>query len=148
MNKRNLLVAVISVFIVATLYVVLNPLTILSPTKPISTEPISTEPISYGQVTIEGEISCLQKKGNGAQTLECAIGLRDFSNRYYRLPNLDQFSKKDMFWGGQTVIITGNLSEEKSTGPDGNEYDVVGSINIEKLEITGIMEPPIEPDEY
>lgn len=90
--------------------------------------PITPIPKVSGQITIEGTIDCLPKKGN-QQTLECAIGLKSVDGKYYALTNLNQDDlESGKLSGGTHVIITGNR-----TGDFGGTYDIAGTIEVVSL---------------
>ena len=79
MNKKIIWITTIIIILIITgVYSVLNQ------QKSSSLQTI-TNPI-----TISGEISCLPKTGQGAQTKECAMGLKGIGidRRYYGLKNL------------------------------------------------------------
>lgn len=97
-------------------------------------ENLKQAPPVPGQITISGEIACLPKKGTGPQTMECAIGLKDQEGRYYGLKNLSQIDPDYKFSaGGKQVEVSGILNTEQSTGPDGNKYDTVGTIEVSSI---------------
>jgi len=81
-----------------------------------------------------GEITCLPKIGQGAQTMECAIGLKGQDGRYYGLKNLFKLDPEYKFSvSGLQVEVSGALSLEEIKGPDGNKYDVVGVIDVASI---------------
>jgi len=113
-------------------------------------EDITENPLPIpGPITIFGEItSCLPKKGSEQQTLECAIGLKGSDGRHYGLKNLFQHDPEYKFSvEGMRVEVSGTFSPEEMKGPDGNKYDVVGTVNvisIKKVEgntSVGIVQP-------
>src|SRR3989344_3172106 len=60
-----------------------------------------------GSITVSGEIACLPKKGSGAQTMECAIGLKALDGRHYGLKNLFQHDPEHKFSvGGLRVEVS------------------------------------------
>ncbi len=86
-------------------------------------------------VTVKGEIACLSKRGNGPQTMECAIGLKSFDGKYYSLKNLSKVDPDYAFsQGGVSVAVTGEFIADAPKGPDGNVYDVVGTIDVRQIE--------------
>ncbi len=93
-----------------------------------------TQPQGPEALTINGTIDCLPKKGSGPQTLECAIGLRDLSGKYYELRNLST-SDPDYKYstGGLKVEVTGLFSTEEISAPDANSYDVIGVIDVTSI---------------
>lgn len=96
-------------------------------------ENISGSP-SAGQIGIKGEIACLPKKGSSQQTMECAIGLLGDDGKYYALENLADFDTDFKYsQNGKKVDIYGNLTLKEITGPDGNPYDIAGSIRIDGI---------------
>ncbi|MBI2098596.1 MAG: Hint domain-containing protein [Candidatus Wildermuthbacteria bacterium] len=98
--------------------------------------PTSTpSPVPVGKpVTILGEITCLPKKGSGPQTLECAIGLKGEDGKHYALTNLFKYDPDYRFsTTGLQVEVVGVLSTEGVFGPDGNAYDIVGTIDIASI---------------
>lgn len=87
-----------------------------------------------GPITISGEITCLPKIGQGAQTLECAIGLKGADSQYYGLKNLFKFDPEYKFSrGGLRVEVSGTFSFEEMKGPDGNKYNIVGVIDVASI---------------
>jgi len=81
-----------------------------------------------------GEITCLPKIGQGAQTMECAIGLKGQDGRYYGLKNLFKVDPEYKFSvSGLQVEVSGTFSAEEIKGPDGNKYDVVGVIDVTSI---------------
>jgi len=66
--------------------------------------------------------------------MECAIGLRGTDGRHYSLTNLFQHDPEYKFsTTGLLVIVSGIFSLEVTTGPDGNKYDVAGSIDVTSI---------------
>jgi len=91
-----------------------------------------------GLITISGEITCLPKKGSGAQTMECAIGLKGTDGQHYGLKNLFKLDPEYKFSvGGLRVEVSGTFSPEEMKGPDGNKYDVVGVIDVTSIKEIG-----------
>lgn len=85
-------------------------------------------------ITISGEITCLPKIGRGAQTLECAMGLKGADGRYYGLKNFLKHDPEYKFSvSGLQVEVSGIFSLEEIKGPDGNKYDVVGVIDVTSI---------------
>lgn len=101
-------------------------------------------PIS-GPITISGEIACLSKIGGGAQTMECATGLKGTDDRYYTLKNLFKLDPEYKFSSsGLRVEVSGTFSREEVKSPDGNRYDVVGVIDVTSIkEIRTNPTPPL-----
>lgn len=94
-----------------------------------------------GPITLQGEITCLPKLGTGAQTMECAIGLKGTDGRHYGLKNLFALDPKYKFSvGGLKVLVSGIFRPEEIQGPDAAKYDVVGTIELTSIsEIDGIQ---------
>ena len=91
-------------------------------------------PPTPGPVTISGEITCLPKKGSGQQTMECALGLRGADGRHYGLKNLFQHDPEyKLSQPGLHVKVSGVFNPEEISGPDGNKYDVVGTIDVTSI---------------
>lgn len=93
-----------------------------------------------GPITISGEMACLPKTGQGAQTMECAMGLKGIGidRRYYGLKNLFKLDPEYKFSvGGMRVEVSGTFSPEEIKGPDGNTYDVVGVIYVTSIKEIG-----------
>ena len=87
-----------------------------------------------GPITVNGEITCLPKKGTGPQTMECAIGLRGLDGRHYGLKNLFKLDPEYKFSAaGLRVEVSGSFNPEEMQGPDGNTYDVVGIIDVTSI---------------
>ena len=90
-------------------------------------------PVS-GPITISGEMTCLPKTGQGAQTLECAIGLKGVDGQHYGLRNLPKLDPEYKFsTNGLQVEVSGIFSPEEIKGPDSNKYDVVGVIDVSSI---------------
>jgi hypothetical protein len=86
------------------------------------------------KVTVSGEMTCLPKTGTGAQTMECAMGLKSVDGNFYGLKNLSKFDPDNKFSvGGVKVEVTGLLSRVELKGPDGNNYAVVGVIDLTSI---------------
>lgn len=82
-------------------------------------------------ITITGKISCLPKVGDGPQTLECALGLLGDDGNYYGLKNLSEVDPNYMLTSANIKLeVTGTLVDEEMKGPDGNLYDIVGTIEV------------------
>ena len=107
-----------------------------------------------GPITISGEMACLPKIGQGAQTKECAMGLKGIGidRRYYGLKNLFKLDPEYKFSvGGLQVEVSGTFSPEDIKGPDGNTYDVVGVIDvtsIKEADSTSIPAPTTQSTRY
>jgi len=136
MNQKrfvNIIIIVILVVLIGTgTYFVLSRQAQLTPTPtPIPTpEAPKLEPI-----TVNGEITCLPKKGAGQQTLECAFGLKGLDGKYYGLKNLFKLDPEYKFTeGGLRVEVSGSFNSEEIKGPDGNKYEVVGTIDVTSIE--------------
>ncbi len=89
-------------------------------------------PNSPKEVVVRGEIVCLPKisKNYAPQTLECALGLKGEDGRFYGLRNLRMDEEGSAWEIGSRVEITGKLIYGKTKGPDGNKYDIIGTIEI------------------
>lgn len=88
-----------------------------------------------GPFTRTGEISCLPKKGNGPQTMECAFGLLGDDGFYYGIRNFtDDQPISEAIDGAKKVKISGNFTKEQLKGPDGNSYDIAGVIDVQSVE--------------
>lgn len=88
-----------------------------------------------GPFIMTGEISCLPKKGNGPQTMECAFGLLGDDGFYYALRNFaDDQPISEAIDGAKNLKISGNFSNERLKGPDGNSYDIAGVIDVQSVE--------------
>ena len=97
-------------------------------------------------VTIFGEMTCLSKIGQGAQTMECAMGLKGTDGRHYGLKNLFKLDPEYKFSvGGLRVEVSGMFSPEEMKGPDGNKYDVVGVIDVTFIKEVDIPKPSTTP---
>ena len=89
-------------------------------------------------ITISGETTCLPKTGQGAQTMECAMGLKGTDGRHYGLKNLFKLDPEYKFSvGGLRVEVSGTFSPEEIKGSDGNKYDVVGVIDVTSIKEIG-----------
>ena len=132
MNKKRFVNIIIIVIVVvlagAGAYFVLNRQAQLTPTP--TPTPTPEAPVS-GPITVNGEITCLPKKGTGSQTMECAIGLKGVDGRHYGLKGLFKFDPGYKFSvGGLRVEVAGVFNPEEMKGPGGNKYDVVGTIDV------------------
>ena len=95
-------------------------------------------PPASGPITISGEMTCLPKTGQGAQTMECAMGLKGTDGRHYGLKNIFKLDPEYKFSvGGLRVEVSGTFSPEEIKGPDGNKYDVVGVIDVTSIKEIG-----------
>jgi hypothetical protein len=118
--KRNNLLAglLIVIAIVAATVLVLRPDT--SEPKPSTNTPPTTS-----DQTFTGEAVCLPHKDTtGAQTLECALGIKLDDGTYYGLRserNLDGFEV------GKQLKVTGTLKAEES-----DRYQSVGTITVKQ----------------
>ena len=92
-------------------------------------------------ITVSGEMACLTKIGQGTQTMECAIGLKetDGRQRQYELKNLFKVDSEYKFSVvGLRVEVSGIFfNSEEIKGPDGNKYDVVGVIDVTSIKEIG-----------
>lgn len=89
---------------------------------------------TLGPITIEGEMTCLPKTGQGAQTLECLMGLKGIDGRHYGLKNLSKLDPTyKLSRDGLKVLVTGTFRPDELRGPDGNKYDVVGVIEVTSI---------------
>ena len=90
--------------------------------------------VPEAEITINGEIACLPKKGNGPQTMECAIGLLADDGSYYSLINMSKVDPDYKFSvGGLKVAVEGMFTSNNKTSPEVNRYDTVGSISVIKI---------------
>jgi hypothetical protein len=77
-------------------------------------------------VTVTGMPVCLPHKNSGAQTLECAIGVKTDDGFYYSLKNPSSgYLQISGIQFGKTAVITGVLLYEKST-----IYQTDGAITV------------------
>ncbi len=132
MNQKGfaniIIIMVIVVLVGAGAYFVLNRLAQQTPTPTPTPTP---EAPKSGPITVTGETTCLPKKGASEQTLECAIGLKALDGRHYGLKNLFKLDPEYKFSViGLRVEVSGIFSPEEMTGPDGNKYDAVGTIDV------------------
>ena len=81
---------------------------------------------SFGAVSMSGEIVCLPHRGGGAQTAECAIGLKGDDGAYYFLIGLNQQDLVAGKWAvGSQVMVSGTLA-----APQESVYAVAGAITV------------------
>lgn len=93
--------------------------------------PVPPGPGRQEQVTVTGEIDCLPKKGSGAQTMECAIGLRGADGQYYALKYQDGCDREPRFCVvGVPFVVSGIFS---LGAPADSTYDIVGSIEVTSI---------------
>lgn len=91
-----------------------------------------------GSITVPSEMTCLPKTGQGAQTLECAMGLKGKDGRYYELKNLSRLDPEYKFSVvGLLVEVSGTFSPEVTKGPDGNTYGEMGVIDVTSIKKVG-----------
>jgi len=86
-------------------------------------------------ITVRGTIACLPKRGSGAQTMECALGLQGQADDLYYA--LEDISKSDYVFPtgvGVEVEVSGIFIEEERFGPDGNPYNIAGVITITSIQ--------------
>jgi|GEM_PF-2706605 hypothetical protein len=77
-------------------------------------------------VTVSGMPVCLPHKNSGAQTLECAIGVKTDDGFYYSLKNpTSGYLRVSKIEFGKTAVVTGVLLYEKSA-----TYQTDGSITV------------------
>lgn len=120
---RTLFFVLIIIFIGGALWVLLSE----EQTNP---DPIHSTP-EEGMVTLSGTIVCLPHKDtSGPQTLECAFGLKDETERYYALTTEDDAEPPIItsFPTGTMVTVTGDFT--KTEDP---VYDVVGLIKVDSI---------------
>lgn len=138
MNQKGFIniIVIIGVIIlvgVAGYFVVSKQAPLPVPVPSPAPTPTPETPMS-GPITVNGEITCLPKKGTGQQTLECAIGLKGSDGQHYGLKDLSKHDPEYKFSvGGLRVEVTGAFSQEEVSGPDGNKYDVVGIIDVTSI---------------
>ncbi len=85
-------------------------------------------------ITERGIITCIPKIGDGPQTQECAIGLRNTEGVYFGLRYLSDHDENFALVSTDTdVEINGTLVYEEMFGPDVNRYDIVGIIEIDTI---------------
>lgn len=83
-------------------------------------------PQAGGYVTVTGEVVCLpHKNSNGAQTLECALGLRTDDSRHYALNYTDQTPAQFAPQVGDRITVSGELTTQTSN------YDIVGTVKVD-----------------
>jgi hypothetical protein len=99
-------------------------------------------PPVLGPITISGEMTCLPKIGQGPQTLECKMGLKETDGRHYGLKGTYKLDPEyKLFSAGLRVEVSGTFSPEEMIGPGGGKYDVIGVINVSSIkEITDFSE--------
>lgn len=137
MNQKGFINIIIITVVVALIgagaYFVSNLKSPLTPTSPSTPTPKAP---TAGPITVNGEMTCLPKKGR-QQTFECAIGLKGRDGRHFGLKNLYQHGPEYKFSvGGLRVEVSGVFIPEEISGPDGNKYDVVGTIDVTSIKET------------
>lgn len=142
MNQKDIIISIIIiVFAGAGAYFVLNR---QAQQAPIPTPTPNPEAPQAGPITVNGEITCLPKKGAGQQTLECAIGLKGSDGMYYGLENLFKLDPEHKYSaGGLQVEVSGTFSPEEMKGPGGSKYDVIGVIDVTSIKKVTSGRPPI-----
>ncbi|HMP67226.1 MAG TPA: hypothetical protein PKA60_00550 [Candidatus Paceibacterota bacterium] len=91
-------------------------------------------PIAGQKITVVGKITCLPKISSGPQTLECAIGLKANSGEHYGLKNLFAHDPTYMYAQVDAVVeVTGTFTKEEMRGPDGNLYNIIGTITVDSI---------------
>lgn len=149
MNQKrfiNIIVIIIAVVLIGTVayFVLIRQFRSSSIPTPNQKAPTASP------ITISGETACLPKTGQGTQTLECTIGLRETNGRYYGLKNLFKIDPEYKFSvDGLRVKASGLFNSEEMRGPDGDKYDVVGTIDvisIKKIEAGTSTVQPEDPN--
>ena len=130
MRKRLLIgITIVTLFAATAIAYALFPST---NTQPDQDTPIPQVP--EGPITAQGTITCIPKRGTGPQTMECALGLKSSDGTYYGLRHLSDHDEQFALVSPEiTVEVTGTLVPEIMYGPDGNQYDTIGIIEITTL---------------
>lgn len=85
---------------------------------------------SSGEIIIKGEIVCLPHKNTkGAQTMECAFGLKDEQGRYYGLHETDPEYKNISGAPMQIPVTISGVFIPK----EDEKYQSIGVIDLEKI---------------
>lgn len=84
-----------------------------------------------GEVTLAGEIVCLShRKTGGAQTMECAFGLKDQQGRYFGLRDSDSsYATISSAKMGRLVTITGTFTPQED-----EKYLSSGIIEVRRID--------------
>ncbi len=90
------------------------------------------------QITVTGQMVCLpHERGlfSGPETEECAFGFRGQSGEHYAIDNIAEIVDKeplleDSIGGPQEFVLSGMF-----TYSDYRNYDVVGTIVVDKVEL-------------
>ncbi len=88
--------------------------------KKVGAPAAATEAVSFADVTVKGVATCLPKVGTGAQTMECALGVKTASGVYYAVES-DEALTVD-----QEVELTGTVEEAVDSS-----YDIAGTVVVE-----------------
>lgn len=93
--------------------------------------------ISTENVTLEGEFVCLPHKNTGgAQTRECAFGLRDEKGDHYALDLRQMQGELEPGWDTGSLTVRGTLIPvEQSDNKRWEIYDIKGVMNVRTIEI-------------
>lgn len=130
MNKKLLFIALI---LIALLCGTIAAYLYISSDKVVDTNEVPAQ-YQEGPITERGIITCIPKIGDGPQTMECALGLRNTEGIYFGLRFLSDHDDNFALVSPEIVVeITGTLVHEDFFGPDGNRYDAVGIIEIETI---------------
>lgn len=90
--------------------------------------------VTESLITERGIVTCIPKVGTGPQTMECALGLKNIEGVYYGLKYLSDHDENfSLVSPNIEVEIIGMLVADEMFGPDGNRYDILGTIEIESI---------------
>lgn len=127
-SKLPYIVLPAGIFIAVALYLLLN----LRPTAPGSRtiRPPTTDIPPAGQISVKGTITCLPNKNSGGPTtLECAIGLKDETGRYFALRDTDpNYGNLSATPSNTSVIVEGRFVPEPS-----GKYQDIGRIEVTRI---------------
>jgi len=79
-----------------------------------------SDPVTFSNVTLKGETVCLSHKGDGPQTLECALGLKTASGAEYMV-------KGKTLSPDTSIEVTGKLMAPSKD----DVYKSVGTLVVE-----------------
>ncbi|MFN3188527.1 MAG: hypothetical protein ACK42D_03255 [Candidatus Paceibacteria bacterium] len=130
MNKKNIILGVLVILLISGVAYAFLSVDRTSFNSDINQPQASDRP-EEGPITEQGIITCIPKIGDGPQTMECALGLRNSDGTYFGLRHLSDNDEDFSLVSPEiTVEVSGMLVHEDMYGPDGNRYDTVGIIEI------------------
>lgn len=124
MNKATFFIGIIiSVIIVSGIRLAMSQ-DDSAPQSPQSSEQADTDNEKTKEFTMTGQYDCLEKTGDGPQTMECAMGLTLDDGTQYGLGSDDPALLAGVSTGTR-IEVTGTLQESSNT-----TYETAGTIIV------------------